>query len=143
MKVGMLLLFVSLASSTAFGQTPPSQAVAAGYTNLTFDDEFNSPNTVSPDGTGNYNWYRTNFIIPVLLFPPQTIRFRTATSPSTPTPAGMETACSPSIRKTQPTRGLTDISRPEYCFANTAPQGERPGRRSGAFHSTKRPDRCP
>ena len=66
MKLGMLVMFASLTLSTALAQTPPPQAVAAGYTKLVFDDEFNSPDTVSPDGTGNYNWYRTNFFNPSL-----------------------------------------------------------------------------
>jgi hypothetical protein len=37
--------------------TAPPQAVAAGYKTLTFDDEFDSPNSISPTGTGNYKWY--------------------------------------------------------------------------------------
>jgi beta-glucanase (GH16 family) len=41
-------------------QTAPSQASAAGYKHLAFHDEFDSTDTISPDGTGNYNWYRTN-----------------------------------------------------------------------------------
>ncbi len=58
-----ILLLLALSAPLASAQTvqaapaPPSQAVAAGYTNLVFDDEFNSPSTISPDGTGTYNWY--------------------------------------------------------------------------------------
>ncbi|MGA3342396.1 MAG: glycoside hydrolase family 16 protein [Methylocella sp.] len=36
--------------------TAPSQAQAAGYTNLVFDDEF-STLSLSPNGSGIYNWY--------------------------------------------------------------------------------------
>src|SRR5580692_7390018 len=64
MKLAGLLVLFAVSVSSSLAQTPPPQAVAAGYTNLVFDDEFNSPNTVSPDGTGNYNWYRTNFFNP-------------------------------------------------------------------------------
>jgi len=65
----MLALIALLTLPSAMCQTAPPQAVAVGYTNLVFDDEFNSPNTVSPDGTGNYNWYLTNFIDPSLSLP--------------------------------------------------------------------------
>jgi beta-glucanase (GH16 family) len=51
-------------------QSPPPQAAAAGFTNLVFDDEFDNPYTVSLDGTGNYNWYTTNFMDPSLSLPP-------------------------------------------------------------------------
>ncbi len=66
MRLGLLPLLAALCAPLAIAQSPPPQAVAAGYTNLVFDDEFNSPNTVSPDGTGNYNWYLTNFTNPAL-----------------------------------------------------------------------------
>jgi beta-glucanase (GH16 family) len=41
--------------------TLPSQAASAGFHTLVFDDEFNSAATISPNGTGSYNWYTTNF----------------------------------------------------------------------------------
>ena len=41
--------------------TAPAQASAAGYNKLVFDDEFNSAGTISPNGSGSYNWYTTNF----------------------------------------------------------------------------------
>lgn len=40
--------------------TPPSQAKAAGFTSLVFDDEFNSASTISPNDSGTYNWYTYN-----------------------------------------------------------------------------------
>ena len=60
MKFAGLLVLVALSVCSSLAQTPPPQASAAGYTKLAFDDEFNSPDTISPDGTGNYNWYATN-----------------------------------------------------------------------------------
>jgi hypothetical protein len=36
--------------------TAPRQAQAAGYTNLIFDEEFNTLN-LSPNGSGTYTWY--------------------------------------------------------------------------------------
>jgi beta-glucanase (GH16 family) len=69
MKRLMLTLLAVLIVPSAIAQTAPPQAVAAGYTNLVFDDEFNSPDSVSPDGTGNYNWYTTNFNSPSLSLP--------------------------------------------------------------------------
>ncbi len=48
-------------SNAASAQTVPAQAAAAGYTDLVFHDEFTSPSTISPNGTGSYNWYTTNF----------------------------------------------------------------------------------
>jgi beta-glucanase (GH16 family) len=56
----LLVLIVFGVCSSIKAQTPPSQAAAAGYKTLVFDDEFNSPDTVSPNGSGNYNWYLTN-----------------------------------------------------------------------------------
>lgn len=41
--------------------TPPSQAASAGFSYPAFDDEFNSTGTISPDGSGGYKWYTTNF----------------------------------------------------------------------------------
>lgn len=41
--------------------TAPTQASTAGYSTLVFWDEFNSADTISPDGSGSYNWYTTNF----------------------------------------------------------------------------------
>jgi beta-glucanase (GH16 family) len=41
--------------------SPPAPAIAAGFTNLVFDDEFTTPSTISPNGSGSYNWYATNF----------------------------------------------------------------------------------
>jgi len=67
MKV--LPLLALLTASFAVAQTAPPQAVGAGYTHLVFDDEFNSPDTVSPDGTGNYNWYLNNFYSSSLSLP--------------------------------------------------------------------------
>jgi hypothetical protein len=56
---------VTLPTTGSGPQNPPtsapSQASQAGYTNLVFDDEFNSADTISPAGTGSYNWYTTNF----------------------------------------------------------------------------------
>jgi beta-glucanase (GH16 family) len=43
-------------SGSVSGPTAPPQAVAAGFHTLTFDDEFDSA-SISPDNTGNYNWY--------------------------------------------------------------------------------------
>ena len=60
MKISGLLALLIFSVCSCLAQTPPPQASASGYTHLAFDDEFNSPNTISPDGTGNYNWYRTN-----------------------------------------------------------------------------------
>lgn len=40
--------------------TPPTQAAAAGFKTLVFDDEFNSPDTISPNNEGHYNWYTWN-----------------------------------------------------------------------------------
>jgi beta-glucanase (GH16 family) len=61
MKLPFLLVLIVLSMCSSLNaQTPPSQAAAAGYQHLVFDDEFNSPNTVSPDGSGNYNWYLTS-----------------------------------------------------------------------------------
>jgi beta-glucanase (GH16 family) len=40
--------------------TPPSQASAAGFKTLVFDDEFNSSSTISPNNSGTYNWYTYN-----------------------------------------------------------------------------------
>jgi beta-glucanase (GH16 family) len=60
MKIPLLLVLIVLSVSSTLAQTPPSQASAAGYKHLAFDDEFNSPNTISPNGTGNYNWYAAN-----------------------------------------------------------------------------------
>jgi beta-glucanase (GH16 family) len=55
----------SVASDCAGPQPPPntlpSQAASAGFYKLVFDDEFNSTATISPDGTGSYNWYTTNW----------------------------------------------------------------------------------
>ena len=46
-------------------QDPPSNAPAtasaAGYRTLVFGDEFNSADNISPDGSGSYKWYTTNF----------------------------------------------------------------------------------
>jgi beta-glucanase (GH16 family) len=39
---------------------PPAQAAVAGFSKLVFDDEFNSTRTISPDNSGNYNWYTFN-----------------------------------------------------------------------------------
>ena len=77
MRLKLLPLFVLLSAQLAFAQvrarevsqTPPPQAAAAGYNHLVFDDEFSDYNTVSPDGTGNYNWYTTNFYNPGLSLP--------------------------------------------------------------------------
>jgi beta-glucanase (GH16 family) len=69
MKRSTLPLFALLTATAAMAQAPPPQAVAAGYTHLAFHDEFNSPDTVSPNGTGNYNWYRTSFYSPSLTLP--------------------------------------------------------------------------
>jgi beta-glucanase (GH16 family) len=41
--------------------SPPAQAKAAGFTSLVFDDEFNSASTISPNNTGNYNWYTYDY----------------------------------------------------------------------------------
>lgn len=38
----------------------PAQASSAGFTNLVFDDEFNSSSTISPNNSGTYNWYAWN-----------------------------------------------------------------------------------
>jgi beta-glucanase (GH16 family) len=40
--------------------TAPTQAAAAGFNTLDFDDEFNSPDTISPNNEGHYNWYTWN-----------------------------------------------------------------------------------
>jgi beta-glucanase (GH16 family) len=68
MKQSILLLLALSAAPLANAQVAsapvaPTQAVAVGYTNLVFDDEFNT-NSVSPDGTGSYNWYATNATSP-------------------------------------------------------------------------------
>lgn len=42
----------------------PAQASAAGYSALVFGDEFNSAATISPNGSGSYKWYTTNFYSP-------------------------------------------------------------------------------
>lgn len=68
-KRSILLMLALSTAQFAMAQQPPSQAMAAGYTRLVFGDEFNSPDTVSPDGTGNYNWYLTNFSNPNLSLP--------------------------------------------------------------------------
>lgn len=60
MKLAGLFVFIALSACLSVAQTAPPQAQAAGYTHLAFDDEFNSPDTISPNGTGNYNWYATN-----------------------------------------------------------------------------------
>jgi beta-glucanase (GH16 family) len=41
--------------------TAPATASAAGYSTLVFGDEFNSADNISPDGSGSYKWYTTNF----------------------------------------------------------------------------------
>ena len=64
MKLAGLLVLIAVSASSSLAQTPPPQATTAGYTHLVFDDEFNSPNTISPDGTGNYNWYAKNIYGP-------------------------------------------------------------------------------
>jgi beta-glucanase (GH16 family) len=46
--------------SQAAPTAAPAQAAAAGFTNLVFDDEFNSSGTISPNDTGTYNWYTWN-----------------------------------------------------------------------------------
>lgn len=71
MKISVLLVIVALSVCSSLAQTPPSQASAAGYKHLAFGDEFNSPNTISPDGTGNYNWYATNIYGSPSLYPGQ------------------------------------------------------------------------
>jgi beta-glucanase (GH16 family) len=38
----------------------PAQAATAGFKKLSFDDEFNSTNTISPNNTGSYSWYTWN-----------------------------------------------------------------------------------
>ena len=41
--------------------TPPPQAAAAGFSSLAFDDEFNSIDTISADGSGTtFKWYAFN-----------------------------------------------------------------------------------
>lgn len=71
----ILPLLAVFAAPLAFAQPyeipaiPPLQAIEAGFWYLSFDDEFNSPDTVSPDGSGNYNWYRSNFYSPSLTLP--------------------------------------------------------------------------
>jgi len=63
-----LMLF---ASANAVGQpVPPAQARAAGLTDLVFDDEFTTTSTISPNGTGSYNWYATNFFSASATLPP-------------------------------------------------------------------------
>jgi beta-glucanase (GH16 family) len=53
---------MSFASANGLGQpNPPTQATAAGMTDLSFDDEFTTSSTISPNGSGSYNWYATNF----------------------------------------------------------------------------------
>ena len=41
-------------------RTAPTQAIAAGFKTLAFDDEFNSRGTISPNNQGRYNWYTWN-----------------------------------------------------------------------------------
>jgi beta-glucanase (GH16 family) len=63
---------VSPASNNGFQNpptTPPAQASAAGYRKLVFYDEFNSAANISPDGSGSYNWYTTNFYSPSATLP--------------------------------------------------------------------------
>jgi beta-glucanase (GH16 family) len=52
---------VSCGGTEAAPTTPPAAATAAGFSKLVFDDEFNSPSTISPGATGGYNWYPTNW----------------------------------------------------------------------------------
>jgi Glycosyl hydrolases family 16 len=40
---------------------PPRQALSSGYRRLVFHDDFDDPGLISPDGTGDYNWYATQF----------------------------------------------------------------------------------
>jgi hypothetical protein len=49
--------------------TAPPQASTVGYSRLAFDDEFNSVATISPDGSGSYKWYTTNFFDPSAMLP--------------------------------------------------------------------------
>lgn len=40
---------------------PPRHALLSGYHRLVFHDDFDNPATISPDGTGDHNWYATQF----------------------------------------------------------------------------------
>jgi hypothetical protein len=54
---GNATLVITVTSTSAI--TAPAQAVAAGFSNLVFDDEFTLPNTIasSTSPTSGYNWY--------------------------------------------------------------------------------------
>jgi len=67
--LALLMAPLAIAQPYEIPPIPPLQAIEAGYWQLSFDDEFNSPDTVSPDGTGNYNWYRSNFYSSSLTLP--------------------------------------------------------------------------
>lgn len=67
--LALLLAPLAIAQPYEIPPIPPLQALEADYWQLVFDDEFNSPDTISPDGTGNYNWYRSNFYSPSLTLP--------------------------------------------------------------------------
>ncbi|MFL5281022.1 MAG: family 16 glycosylhydrolase [Rhodopila sp.] len=54
------LLATPFLPSTPSGPIPPPQAVAAGYTTATFNDDFTDPNDISADNTGVHNWYLHN-----------------------------------------------------------------------------------
>ncbi len=57
--------WVAGAGCSGAGSAPPSaspsQAAAAGFNHLALDDEFNSTGNISPDGSGSFTWYTTNF----------------------------------------------------------------------------------
>jgi hypothetical protein len=62
--LALVLLALNVKAQTP---TPPVQAVAAGFTNLVFDDEFTTRTTVAPAKTyppSGYNWYRHGDIEP-------------------------------------------------------------------------------
>ncbi len=70
------MLSLILACS-AFGQTAPSYAAAAGYTRLVFDDEMNTNSVApSPSSTGVYNWYTHNFGTPANSLPSADVTFQ-------------------------------------------------------------------
>jgi beta-glucanase (GH16 family) len=61
-RILFALSLTSVASANGLGQPiPPTQAIVAGMTDLSFDDEFTTSSTISPNGSGSYNWYATNF----------------------------------------------------------------------------------
>ena len=63
----MLALVLPALDIKAQTPAPPAPAVAAGFTNLVFDDEFTTSTTIAPANTtpaSGYNWYRHGEVEP-------------------------------------------------------------------------------